>query len=122
MRKPRYSDWVEPAVAPEPEPEKASSDYVDAPEPDPWTLLMPLFGVQSWTPDSPCPHKGPLAEGSVFVCMKCHAAGKDGTKALPLNVAPLAKDPAPPEPEKPKQNRKQKRAEAFALAQSGAVP
>jgi hypothetical protein len=36
--------------------------------------LEPLFGVRSHTPHSPCAHKGPIKDGSKFVCMCCHKA------------------------------------------------
>lgn len=99
-----WEDWIEPGRPAEP------SSPADAPEPDPWTYLEPLFPVASFGPLSQCPHRGPLKEGSSFVCMVCHAAGKDGTKALPLDVKPLPVEPKPAEVEERPRTRKQKRA------------
>lgn len=71
------------------------SAFVDAPEPDPWTELIPLFPITSFTPKSKCPHRGPIRPGSAFCCMVCSKSGKDGTRALPLKVKP----PPDPKPE-----------------------
>lgn len=98
-----WSGTNEPPVEAEP----AHSAYVDAPEPDPWTELIPLFPVTSFTPHSKCPHNGPIPRGSAFVCAVCHQAGKDGTPALPVDVKRLPDDPRPPEP-KPKPAAKSK--------------
>lgn len=86
------------------EAEKAGASLADAPEPDPWTHLEPLFPVTSFTPLSECPHRGPIAEGSSFVCMVCNQSGKDGYRALPRDVRPLPVDP-PPEPEPPEDGK-----------------
>lgn len=69
-----------------------TDELIARPEPDPWTHLEPLFPVTSFTPLSKCPHNGPIAEGSAFVCMVCHASGKDGYRALPRNIKPLPDD------------------------------
>lgn len=84
--------------------------------------LFPPGGIP-FTPTSPCPHRCKLCAGtggfivfatgerlacpdcegtgdagipagSAFVCMVCHRAGKDGSKALPADVEPLP--PGPP--------------------------
>ncbi|KAJ3060062.1 hypothetical protein HK102_009685 [Quaeritorhiza haematococci] len=39
--------------------------------------LTPMFPVGPLTPKSECPHKGPIPEGSPFVCMVCHQSGHD---------------------------------------------
>jgi hypothetical protein len=115
-RSERWDHWVEPE--PEPEPEEKAADYVDAREPDPWTELRPWFpiGGVPFTPRSECPHAGPIAEGDPRVCMVCHAAGKDGTKALPLDVEPLPPEPRPaqaePEPLLSRKDRRKLRREA----------
>lgn len=69
--------------------------------PTPWWLeLVPLFPVGPFTPTSPCPHHGPIREGSLLCCMVCSASGMDGHPAL-------ARDPASdPRPE-PKARRSQ---------------
>jgi hypothetical protein len=40
--------------------------------------LVPLFPIGSYTPQSACPHHGPIRVGSVFCCMVCHGSGMDG--------------------------------------------
>ncbi len=58
-----------------------------------WLELVPLFPVGPFTPTSPCPHHGPIRQGSLFCCMVCSASGMDGHPAL-------ARDPATdPRPE-----------------------
>lgn len=89
----RWTDWVEPD-------RPAMKSIFDAPEPDPWTHVEPLFPITSFTPESECPHRGPIPEGSSFVCMVCSQAGKDGWNALPLDVQPLPADPEPTKPPK----------------------
>ena len=44
--------------------------------------MVPLFGVAEHTPDSPCPHKKPIARESMLVCMKCHQSAMDHMAAL----------------------------------------
>lgn len=87
----------------------------DAPEPDPWTHLEPLFTVQAWTNEEKCGHVGPIPEGSSFVCMGCHQAGKDGYKALPRGVRPLPDDP----PEEPEADAEDETPERRAYMPSG---
>ena len=101
-----WAGFMVPDRTPPPDPDEAvptpdRSDYVDAPEPDPWTELEPLFPVGVFTPYSKCPHEGPIPEGSKLVCMVCHKSGKDGTPALPRDVKRLPDDPRPTEPEQP---------------------
>lgn len=49
----------------------------------PWWLdLVPLFPITSFTPQSKCPHRGPIKPGSVFCCMVCSGTGRDGHPAL----------------------------------------
>lgn len=45
-------------------------------------ILMPLFPVGPLTPQSPCPHYGPIPIGSVLCCMVCHQSGVDGYSAV----------------------------------------
>jgi len=96
--------------------------------------FVPLFPVDSFTPASKCPHKGPLDADSAFVCMVCHASGVDGRPALKIHatdplhpknsVAPASKTEAGgerPEDGKPSRaaretktpTRRQKRAAKF---------
>jgi len=44
--------------------------------------LVPLFPVNGFTPESPCPHHGPLPEGSALCCMACHKSGMDDHPAI----------------------------------------
>lgn len=114
--KSRWDDWVAPDKPAEAEP------IADRPEPDPWTLLVPLFPLNPLTPHSRCPHKGPIPQGSAFVCMCCHQAGKDGTRALPLGVRPLPPDLKPAQPDPPKKTRKQRRKDARDARAAAAAP
>lgn len=64
---------------------------------NPVASLEPTFGVRSFTPESGCPHYGPIPMVSKLVCMVCHATGFDHH---PLMKRTLASDPLPePEPE-----------------------
>jgi hypothetical protein len=107
-----WEHWIEPEAPPEPE---KADDYVDAREPDPWTLLVPVLPV-ILTPHSKCPHHGPFPPGSPFVCLICFQSGKDGTRAIPADVAPLPKDPKPieDEPEKPLTRKERRKLEKQA--------
>jgi hypothetical protein len=44
--------------------------------------LVPLFPITAFTPQSTCPHRGPVRPGSVFCCMVCSRSGIDGHPAL----------------------------------------
>ncbi|MHB1556506.1 MAG: hypothetical protein ACYC61_03380 [Isosphaeraceae bacterium] len=44
--------------------------------------LMPMFPIGEFTPQSTCPHGGPLRRGSTLCCMVCHASGMDGHPSL----------------------------------------
>jgi hypothetical protein len=55
--------------------------------------LEPLFPVGYYTPQSRCPHYGPIERGSVLCCMVCHVSGQDDHPALQLNVtAPKSRE------------------------------
>jgi hypothetical protein len=47
--------------------------------------LVPLFPLGPYTPNSKCPHHGPIESGSVFCCMICHNSGQDDHPALRTN-------------------------------------
>jgi hypothetical protein len=74
--------------------------------------LEPLFPVDSFTPDSACPHHGPIKRGSIFVCMVCHQSGLDNHPAL-RRVA--AHDPQPEPRVEPPPPRKKTRRERRGL-------
>ena len=44
--------------------------------------LVPLFPIGPLTPQSTCPHHGPMRPGSVFCCMVCSQSGMDDHPAL----------------------------------------
>lgn len=76
----------------------------------PWKAV-PLFPLDSFTPHSRCPHHGPIRPYSSFVCMVCHATGRDNH---PLLQRDPRTDPAPaPKPDPPTNplaTRKERRA------------
>jgi hypothetical protein len=79
-------------------------------------LLIPLFPIGPYTPQSACGHHRPIEAGSLMCCMVCHCSGIDDHPGL-LRT-PLT-DPAPePKPARaPKQTigetRKQRRQRMF---------
>jgi hypothetical protein len=44
--------------------------------------LVPLFPIGALTPQSACPHRGPIPVGSVICCMVCYQSGVDDHPAL----------------------------------------
>jgi hypothetical protein len=56
--------------------------------------LVPLFPVGAFTPDSPCPHYGPIKAGSNLACMVCGKSGRDGHPALVIHKG----EEQPPDP------------------------
>jgi hypothetical protein len=44
--------------------------------------LVPLFPIEAFTPNSACPHHGPIRSGSAFCCMVCEQSGMDDHPAL----------------------------------------
>ncbi|MDG3008524.1 hypothetical protein [Paludisphaera mucosa] len=147
-----WDDWTPP-----PDPTQALID-VPYPSPwTELEPLFPMAGLP-FTPSTPCPHRcklcsgagsfstaegeffaacpdcggtgaGPIPAGSTFVCMMCHAAGKDGTRALPLGVEPLPVDKPKPEPQTAaerkrsrKERRKLKKYVSAELAKLSAQP
>lgn len=55
-------------------------------------VLEPLFPVGSFTPNSQCPHHGPIRPGSSFCCMVCFRSGMDD---LPMMRRHALFDPRP---------------------------
>lgn len=93
----------------------ATSDEGDSSEPasaaprTPWWMeLVPLFPVTSFTPQSECPHRGPLPEGSLLCCMVCSASGIDGHPAMKRDSAT---DPRPEPKSRPKRRADEAKSE-----------
>jgi hypothetical protein len=84
--------------------------------------LVPLFPIGPFTPQSQCPHHGPIRPGSVFCCMVCSRSGMDDHPALQRD--PLT-DPRP-EPKRSevrslshcRETRKERRRRIHANRQS----
>ncbi|WP_337174793.1 sigma factor-like helix-turn-helix DNA-binding protein [Paludisphaera sp.] len=103
----------------------ATSDEGDSSEPasaaprTPWWMeLVPLFPVTSFTPQSECPHRGPLPEGSLLCCMVCSASGIDGHPAMKRDPAT---DPRPEPKSRPKRRADEARSETPAK-EAGSTP
>ncbi|SRR5579883_77924 len=88
--------------------------------------LLPLFPIGPYTPQSACPHRGPIEPGSVLCCMICHSSGMDGHPALQRDPQ---REPSPepkPVPSSAKQpvvgtqceTRRQRRRKQFAQQES----
>lgn len=83
--------------------------------------LVPLFPLGAFTPQSTCPHHGPIRRGSVFCCMVCSQSGMDGHPALqrdPLTdprPEPNGKTPSAPKPRsRSRETRRERRRKQFA--------
>lgn len=64
-------------------PEKeACDDYLASGLDDLGFRLIPLFPIDSFTPESTCPHHHAISEDSRLCCMVCHASGMDGHPGL----------------------------------------
>jgi hypothetical protein len=86
-------------------------------------LMVPLFPIGPFTPQSACAHRGPIKRGAPFVCMVCFTSGRDDHPALQRDPATDPKpepDPAstrpPTKKTQAKQTRKQRRARMFGAA------
>lgn len=44
--------------------------------------LVPLFPIGPYTPQSLCPHRMPIEQGSALCCMVCHRSGMDEHPAM----------------------------------------
>ena len=80
--------------------------------------LVPLFPIGPFTPQSVCPHRGPIRPGSVFCCMVCSRSGMDDHPALkrdPRNdPRPEVKVAKPTLPVIGRETRKERRKRLFA--------
>jgi hypothetical protein len=84
--------------------------------------LVPLFPIGPFTPQSACPHRGPVRPGSILCCMVCCQSGMDDHPALKRN--PLT-DPRPerrrtvsPARHSAKETRKERRRRLYASPQT----
>lgn len=112
--------------------EAALDDASGTPRTPWWLELVPLFPVGAFTPTSECPHRGPIAEGSLLCCMVCSASGMDGHPSLALEPAtdrrpdPKARPKRPANESKPRPalggaeakpaTRRQRRARLFGMS------
>jgi hypothetical protein len=80
-------------------------------------LLIPIFPLGSYTPQSTCAHRGAIRSGSHFCCMVCHRSGIDEHPALhrdPSTDPSPEPKPAPAPAKTGRETRKQSRARRFA--------
>ncbi len=93
--------------------------------------LVPLFPIGPFTPQSTCPHHGPIRPGSVFCCMVCSQSGMDDHPALqrdpstdpkpePRVPAPTGLDPGKRETRK-ERRRRMHEARRAALQRAGRI-
>lgn len=65
-------------------------------EQSPRFKLRPLSPVEPLTPESKCPHHGPIRRGSLLCCMVCHQSGMDHHRSMMRSPATTPKpDPRP---------------------------
>jgi hypothetical protein len=57
--------------------------------------LVPLFPIGPFTPQSTCPHHGPIRPGSVFCCRVCSRSGMDEHPAMKRDPRPEPRAPVP---------------------------
>ena len=88
-----------------------------------WLELVPVFPIGPFTPASECPHRGPIAKGSLLCCMVCSASGMDDHPAMKRDPAtdprpeprPSAKpSTATTKPAASGETRRERRARKFA--------
>ncbi|WP_165074275.1 hypothetical protein [Paludisphaera rhizosphaerae] len=58
----------------------------------------PLFPIDSFTPQSTCPHHGPIASGWRVCCMVCHASGLDDRPELKISRRTVPRHAAAKDP------------------------
>jgi len=78
--------------------------------------LVPLFPIGPFTPQSTCPHRGPIRPGSVLCCMVCSRSGVDDHPALKRDprTDPRPEPKAPPSTKgTPVETRRQRRQRLF---------
>jgi hypothetical protein len=87
--------------------------------------LVPLFPIGPFTPQSICPHHGPIRPGSIFCCMVCSQSGMDEHPALkrdPCNdPRPEPRTCMPAEPGAGRQETRKERRRRMHEARRAAV-
>jgi hypothetical protein len=85
--------------------------------------LIPLFPIGPFTPQSKCPHIGPIRPGSRVCCMICSRSGVDDHPELKrdprTDPRPEAKALPRARPATGHETRKQRRGRLFAALQNG---
>jgi hypothetical protein len=84
--------------------------------------LVPLFPIGPFTPQSQCPHHGPIRTGSVFCCMVCSRSGMDDHPALQRDALTDPRPEPKPAPIRSsshcRETRKERRRRLHAKRQS----
>lgn len=52
-------------------------------------ILVPIFPLAAFGPETPCPHKGPIPDGSPHYCPSCHDTGLRDHPLLQLSEADI---------------------------------
>ncbi|MGO9598102.1 MAG: hypothetical protein ACLP7Q_08930 [Isosphaeraceae bacterium] len=82
--------------------------------------LVPLFPIGPLTPQSTCPHHGPIRPGSIFCCMVCSQSGMDDHPALKRDSSTdPPPEPKPPQPTAPSSGGGETRKERRRRMQEG---
>ena len=89
---------------------EASPTPPSARRPSPLPPLVPLFPIQPFTPQSTCPHHGPLRPGTWFCCMVCSRSGMDSHPDLRRDERTDPKPEPRPPATPPRETRRQRRA------------
>jgi RNA polymerase sigma factor (sigma-70 family) len=102
-----------------PRPMAALSEFATIADKRPRLTLELLSPITSFTPQSACPHHGPIARESVFVCIVCHAVGNEDHPALQrdpeTDPQPEPKPKAPPLTRKKRETRRARRKRVFGV-------
>lgn len=80
--------------------------------------MVPLFPLDSFTPNSKCAHKRRIKRGSIFCCMICHQSGVDLHPALRRSKAT---DPKPEPKASKSEDRKNGRKKQHAAKNAASV-